>query len=549
MKTGTMEKSPDITFTGRELREMFCTATRCLEKNTTVINALNVFPVPDGDTGTNMLLTMRSTMAEAAKPSDSSASDIAEAMAKGALMGARGNSGVILSQIMRGFAKGFAGQDSFGPNEMADALYQASLSAYEGLSRPCEGTMLTVIKDCAAAARKIADDGTNLANLMEAVAAEAHDSVERTPELLDVLKEAGVVDAGGQGVYVLLEGVSRYLHGEEELIELPEQEAPVMKQPAFIAAKAAPRGDEAYGFCTEMLIKDAAVDKAQIRKWVESMGDSVLVVGDENNTKIHVHTCHPGAVLEFAISVGTVHDLKIQNMDDQHEDFVQLRRAPAPATSLAVIAVVAGAGLEDVFHSLGTNAVIRGGQTMNPSCAEIAEAINSVASDRIIVLPNNKNVIPAAQQAATMAKKKVTVLSTRSVPQGLAALIAYNSEGNLDTNVSEMTRAVERVRSIEVTRAVRDAKIDDLNIKTGNFISLVDGSIKVASKSLLEAVEGAFEVIDATSAEIASLYYGDDITAEEATCLCQSLKEKYPNIEFEMIQGGQPHYSCIIAVE
>jgi hypothetical protein len=186
---------------------------------------------------------------------------------------------------------------------------------------------------------------------------------------------------------------------------------------------------------------------------------------------------------------------------------------------------------------------------MNPSCAEIAEAINSVASDRIIVLPNNKNVIPAAQQAATMAKKKVTVLSTRSVPQGLAALIAYNSEGNLDTNVSEMTRAVERVRSIEVTRAVRDAKIDDLNIKTGNFISLVDGSIKVASKSLLEAVEGAFEAIDATSAEIASLYYGDDITAEEATCLCQSLKEKYPNIEFEMIQGGQPHYSCIIAVE
>ncbi|MES0329340.1 MAG: DAK2 domain-containing protein [Dehalococcoidales bacterium] len=549
MKTGTMEKSPDITFTGRELREMFCMATRCLEKNTTVINALNVFPVPDGDTGTNMLLTMRSTMAEAAKPPDSSASDIAEAMAKGALMGARGNSGVILSQIMRGFAKGFAGQDSFGPNEMADALYQASLSAYEGLSRPCEGTMLTVIKDVAAAARKIADNDTNLANLMEAVAAEAHDSVERTPELLDVLKEAGVVDAGGQGVYVLLEGVSRYLHGDEELIELPEQEAPVMKQPAFIAAKAAPRGDEAYGFCTEMLIKDAAVDKAQIRKWVESMGDSVLVVGDENNTKIHVHTCHPGAVLEFAISVGTVHDLKIQNMDDQHEDFVQLRRAPAPATSLAVIAVVAGAGLEDVFHSLGTNAVIRGGQTMNPSCAEIAEAINSVASDRIIVLPNNKNVIPAAQQAATMAKKKVTVLSTRSVPQGLAALLAYNSEGDLDTNVSEMTRAVERVRSIEVTRAVRDAKIDDLNIKTGNFISLVDGSIRVASKSLLEAVEGAFETIDATSAEIASLYYGDDITAEEATCLCQSLKEKYPNIEFEMIQGGQPHYSCIISVE
>jgi DAK2 domain fusion protein YloV len=544
-----MEKSPDIIFTGSELREMFCTATRCLEKNSTIINALNVFPVPDGDTGTNMLLTMRSTMAEAAKPPDTSASDIAEAMAKGALMGARGNSGVILSQIMRGFAKGFAGQDSFGPAEMADALYQASLSAYEGLSRPCEGTMLTVIKDVAAAARKIADNGTNLVNLMEAVAAEAHDSVERTPELLDVLKEAGVVDAGGQGVYVLLEGVSRYLRGDEELIKLPEREAPVTKQPAFIAAKAAPRADEAFGFCTEMLIKDATLDKAQVRKWVESMGDSVLVVGDENNTKIHVHTCHPGAVLEFAISVGSVHDLKIQNMDDQHEDFVQLRRAPAPATSLAVIAVVAGAGLEDVFHSLGTNAVIRGGQTMNPSCAEIAEAINSVASDKIIVLPNNKNVIPAAKQAAAMAKKKVMVLSTRSVPQGLAALVAYNSEGDLDTNVSEMTRAVERVKSIEVTRAVRDAKLADLNIKTGNFIGLVDGSIKVTSESLLTAVAGALEAVDAANAEIASLYYGDDVTEEEATRLCQAMEEKYPDIEFEMIQGGQPHYSCIISVE
>lgn len=549
MRTGTIEKSPDITFTGRELREMFCAATRCLEKNTTTINALNVFPVPDGDTGTNMLLTMRSTMAEAAKPPDTSVSDIAEAMAKGALMGARGNSGVILSQIMRGFARGFSGQDSFGPAEMADALHQASLFAYEGLSQPREGTMLTVIKDAAAAAKRVAGDGTDLVSLMEVVAAEARDSVERTPELLDVLKEAGVVDAGGLGVYVILEGALRYLRGDEELIELPEREAPVIKQPAFIAAKAAPREEEAFGFCTEMLIKDATLDKAQIGKWVESMGESVLVVGDENNTKIHVHTCHPGAVIEFAISVGSVHDLKIQNMDDQHEDFVQLRRAPAPATNLAVIAVVAGAGLEDVFHSLGTNAVIRGGQTMNPSCAEIAEAINSVASDRVIVLPNNKNVIPAAKQAAEMSRKKVEVLSTRSIPQGLAALIAYNSEGELDSNVSEMSKAVEQVRSIEVTRAVRDASLAGLHIKTGNFIGLVDGSIKVASESLLEAVEGALEAVDAAGAEIASLYYGDDINAEEAARLCQALQEKYPNIEFEVIQGGQPHYSCIISVE
>ena len=522
-------------FNGRQLREMFCTATRCLEKHSASINALNVFPVPDGDTGTNMLLTMRATMAEAAKPADNSAADIAGAMATGALMGARGNSGVILSQILRGFACGFTGRDSFGPAEMAEALHQAQLAAYGALSRPREGTMLTVIKDAAAAAVKVAGDGADLMGLMEAVVAEARDSVERTPQLLDVLREAGVVDAGGQGIYVILDGVLRYLRGDEESAGSPRDEMPAFKQPAFITAKASPKKENVFGFCTEMLIKDSRLDQTQVRGWVESLGDSVLVVGDAQNTKIHVHTAHPGTIIEFAIAIGKVHDLKIQNMDDQHEDFIQLRRVPTPAAGLAIIAVVSGAGLEDVFHSLGTSAVIRGGQTMNPSCTQIIEAINSVAPDSVLILPNNKNVIPAAMQAAGMVKKKVEVLPTRSIPQGLAALLALNPENDTDANISEMSRAIGQVRSIEVTRAVREAK--------------VDGSIKVAGEVLSETVERALAMVDVAQAQIVSLYYGDDITGDAAAALGRALKEKYHGVEFEVIPGGQPHYAYIIGVE
>jgi dihydroxyacetone kinase-like predicted kinase len=262
-----------------------------------------------------------------------------------------------------------------------------------------------------------------------------------------------------------------------------------------------------------------------------------------------VHTLHPGTVLEFAISLGTLHDPKIQNMDDQHEEFVQMRRAPAPVSDISVVAVVAGAGLENVFRSLGTTAIISGGQTMNPSCADILQAIDSVPSDKVIVLPNNKNVIPAARQAATLAKKKVKVLPTRSVPQGLSALIGFNCEKELDLNLKEMSRAQERVRSVEITTAVRDARMGPLQIKKGDYIGLIDGNIKVASDSLSRAVFSALKAIDAGNAGIASMFYGDRVESNEATDLSKALKEQYPELEIEVIQGGQPHYSYIISIE
>jgi len=551
------EASKGLTCTGRELREMFSAATRRLDRKADMINALNVFPVPDGDTGTNMLLTMHSIMAEAAACLDTDTSAVAEAMAHGALMGARGNSGVILSQMMRGLAKGFAGKAAFGPAEMAHALDQASIAAYEGISRPYEGTMLTVMKDAAAAARNgVGRDGQDLLALMETVVEEARKSVERTPELLDVLREAGVVDAGGQGVATILEGILHYLRGDEgqtgpAIDETPAtvKEGPVVRQPVFAAPRSAPVEEKAYGYCTELIIRGSELNLGQIRRWVESQGESVLVVGDEGTAKVHVHTIHPGTVIEFAISLGTVHGLKIENMDDQHEEFRQMRRAPLPSSDVSVVAVVAGAGLESVFRSLGAAAIVSGGQTMNPSCADILNAIDSVPSNEVIVLPNNKNVIPAARQAATATRKKVEVLPTRSIPQGLSALVGFNCESGLDVNLKEMMGAQERVRSVEITTAVRDSRIGALRIRKGDHIGLIDGTVKVAGGSLNEAVFSAMQAVDAGEAEIASLFYGDQIDGNEAAGLSRDLGRRYPGLELEVVQGGQPHYSYIISVE
>jgi len=529
---------------------MFCLATQWLEKNSTTINALNVFPVPDGDTGTNMLLTMRSTMAEAARQSDTNASNIALAMSRGALMGARGNSGVILSQIMRGFADGLEDKETFGPDGLARALDYASKAAYRGVSKPREGTMLTVIKDVATAARiSTANNGHDLIGLMEVVVESARDSVQRTPELLDVLKEAGVVDAGGQGIYVILEGILRYLQGETYQIDIDIEEAPKARQQAFIAARSEHKAIGVYGFCTELIVKGINLNQNRIKQHIESYGESVLVVGDKETIKIHVHTCHPGNVIEFAISQGSVHDIKIQNMDDQHEEFIQMRRAPMSSGNVAVIAVVTGSGLEDVFYNLGATAIIPGGQTMNPSCSDILQAINSIPTDNVIVLPNNKNVIPAANQAANLIEKEVKVLPTQSIPQGISALIAFNSEIDLDSNISEMTRAIKSVRSIEITKSVRDASLGRLKTKRGDYISLLDGNIEVASNDLSQAVLEAFEAAGVKNAEIASLYYGNKVEKEDAKKLGQILEKKYHNLEIELITGGQPHYDYIISIE
>ena len=539
-----------LSCTGYELREMLSASTRWLEKNATAINALNVFPVPDGDTGTNMLLTMRSMMEEAAGVQEDNASVMAQALARGALMGARGNSGVILSQIFRGFAEGLDGTASFGPPEMAQAFERASVLAYKGIIRPKEGTMLTVIKDVAAAAKdNVGASAGVMEDLMETAVQEARRSVARTPELLDVLKEAGVVDAGGQGLCIIFEGILHYLRGEAESIELMEVESPSALQPAFIAARSIETETEAYGYCTTFIIKGQNLNADRVREELEPKGDSIVVVGDDTTVKIHIHTPQPGAILEFGTSYGSLHDIKIQNMDEQHEEFLQMRRAPVPAAEIAIVSVVCGGGLEDVFCSLGTSAIVPGGQTMNPSTEEIMRAIESVPSDKVIVLPNNKNVILTAQQAAAHSSKKVQVLPTEFIPQGVAALLAFNRERELENNLYEMDRAQKSIKSIEITRAVRKAKIGKNIVDEGQFIGLIDGKLKTANDDLWPAVSSAVKAANVDEAEIITLYYGADIKEEEAENLGQALQSQFPSLPVEIVRGGQPHYHCIISVE
>lgn len=541
-------------YSGHEMTEMFFLATRWLERNASAINALNVFPVPDGDTGTNMLLTMRATMQEAASLQESNASIIARAMSRGALMGARGNSGVILSQILRGVAEAMDNAVSFGPGEMALALEKASLLAYKAVSRPREGTMLTVIKDAAKAAKQalIAGDADML-RLMEEVVKEARSSVERTPELLDILKEAGVVDAGGQGLYVLLEGILYYLRGDTEKIQVSDSclHGNDGKEifPALMAARTQKAEKKVYGYCTEFIIKGSELNPDRVRETLEARGDSLIVVGDEATIKVHIHTPYPGYVLEFGTRSGSLHDVKIQNMDDQHEDFLQTRRSPIPSPCTAVVSVVAGKGLQNLFSSLGNMYIVPGGQTMNPSTQEILQAVEFVPSDKVIVLPNNKNVILTAQQAAKLSTKKVKVLPTRFITQGVAALLAFNCETEMEVNLSEMQKAMERVKSIEITKAIRASRVGKLGIKKGDFIGLIDGKMRIASDNLWQSVTSSIVAGGLEKAEIITLYYGADIKAEEAQRLGKALREQHPALQVEIVEGLQPHYIYIISIE
>jgi DAK2 domain fusion protein YloV len=548
--TLSLENNLKLGLDGKELREMFRMATDWLAKNEGPINKLNVFPVPDGDTGTNMLLTMQSVLIEMEKCREDDVSVITGFMAKGALMGARGNSGVILSQIMKGFAAGLAGEEKLSAAGLARALDEASKAAYSALSQPREGTMLTVIKDAAAAAlNNVAEHEDDIAGFLEMIVKEAKDSVERTPQLLDVLRDAGVVDAGGQGICVILEGFMHYLKGDEINADAVSISYAEPVKPASAFAGTISEVEEAYGYCTEMILKGENLQLEQVRCWIESQGKSAVVAGDEETIKIHVHTFHPGTIIEFALSLGTVHDLKIQNMDDQHEDFLQIKGKRISEDATAVVSVVAGDGLQKVFRSLGVSTIIPGGQTMNPSCLDILEAIESLSSEKVIVLPNNKNIIPAARQAAELTNKTVRVLPTRSIPQGLSAIVSFNSETGLDENIKAMSGFWEQVCSIEITTAIRDATVNGLEIRQGDFMGIVDGDALYAEKTIEDAVFHSLDEADARNAGIITVFYGDQIEVSTANKLCNCIRNRYPDTDVEIIQGSQPHYSYIISVE
>jgi DAK2 domain fusion protein YloV len=536
---------------GRELREMLETATSWLEKSASDIDALNVFPVPDGDTGTNMLLTMRSSIEEAFQTSNSSASEIAQAIARGALMGARGNSGVILSQIWRGLAEGLKDKKTFNGNDLAEALQKASVMAYKGITNPVEGTILTVIRQASEAGQaKAGSEDNDVISVMEAVVEAASESVANTPALLPVLKEAGVVDAGGQGLYTILEGVLRYLRGEAEQMQFrkPLIIASNIPQPIRVQ-HVSPTEEVPFGYCTEFLLKGQGLNPDKIRTRLKKEGESLIVVGDDTTTRIHIHTLDPGKVIRYATNLGTMHQVSIRNMDEQFQDFLEMQKARMPEVDIATVAVVAGDGLADVFTSLGTTAIVPGGQTMNPSTKDILQAVKTVASNKVIVLPNNKNVILAAEQVKSLTDKIVEVVPTQTIPQGVAALLAFDYEADFETNAQLMREAKSTIKTIEITRAVRSAHLDGLSIKKRQVIGLLDGELLSAGNTVIDTLRKMLAELDLRNSEIITIYYGADTELTEAEKISESIREHYPTIQVEVVRGGQPYYNYIVSIE
>jgi DAK2 domain fusion protein YloV len=530
-------------YNGQDLRQMFDAATIWLKVKADEIDSLNVFPVPDGDTGTNMVLTMRAAMEEAAHCPDDSVSAVLQAMAWGALMGARGNSGVILAQILRGLAQGLKGKGSFNGSDLAAALAQSSSLAYKAVSQPVEGTILTVIREAAAAAQaRSCSDDSDLLSIMEGLVDEARASVARTPSLLPLLRQAGVVDAGGQGLYVLFEGALRHLRGEEAL-----ETAPSPHSSALGMQKQAE--EPFYGYCTEFLLQGRGLDLEQVRDRLGKLGESVLVVGDETMVRAHLHTMDPGAALSYATSLGVLRQVKVDNMQEQHRHFIaQIEKPLQPVAEISTVAVVSGEGLSQVFADLGATPV-PGGGTMNPSVQELLRAAECTPSAKVIILPNNPDVLPAAAQVQALARKKVAVVPTRTIPHGIAALLAFNPEADLGTNIEAMENALHTVRSGELTTAMRSMRWGDLEINKGQAIAFLDGDLVVAADAMPEALLKLLAKMDIENGELVTIYYGADVTTAEVEEIARSIGQRYPGHRLELVAGGQPHYNYIVSVE
>jgi len=408
-----------------------------------------------------------------------------------------------------------------------------------------------VMKAVASAARDQVDSGNeDIISVLEVVVEAARDSVANTPLLLKVLRDAGVVDAGGQGIYTLFEGSLRYLRGEVELMRLRKPQIIVSEIPHTTPLSQTAVIDEVpYGYCTEFMLKGEKIDTDVIKKRLEHKGESLIVVGDESAVRIHIHTLDPGNIVHWATKLGTMHQVSIRNMDEQHQDFMEMQKERVPTADTAVITVVSGDGLNDIFASLGASAVIPGGQTMNPSTKDILQAVESAPSDKIIILPNNKNIILAAEQVQSLTQKQVNVVHSTTIPQGVVALLAFDYEADFKTNTHIMENAISAVKSIEITRSVRSTKVNGLKIKRKQPIGLLDGELVVAGNSYIDVLDKLLDKIEMEKAEIVTIYHGEDVEAVEAEQISAGITEKHPQVQVEVVRGGQPHYSYIISVE
>jgi hypothetical protein len=534
----------------KQLREMFVSGANNLQNHKDLVDKLNVFPVPDGDTGTNMSLTISYAMKELSKLQDSSITDIGKALSKGSLMGARGNSGVILSQIIRGFAKSIEGKDKIYTEDLAKAFKNGSDTAYKAVIKPVEGTILTVVRESGEYALQAYKKERDLVKFLEMVIQEANESLNRTPQLLKALKEAGVVDSGAKGLVLIYEGMHAALKGNP--IDIKDY-SPVDLSSVEVSSNPINTDDIKFSYCTEFILESKTIDDLQIRDMMMKYGDSLAVVGDEGVIKVHVHTNDPGLVLQDALKYGHLVTIKIENMKVQHENIVLESQdevsSSAEEKEFGFIATSMGEGLAKIFKDFGVDHIIEGGQTMNPSTEDFMKAIEHINAKNIFIFPNNSNIIMAANQAKELSDKNIIVIPTKNTPQGFTALVNFNGDASIEENEEAMMESLGLVKSGQVTFAVRDTVMNDVEVKEGNIIGIAEGKLSGAGDTVDEITSSLIEKLVDEDSAIITLFYGEDVNEEDANKLRDELEEKFEDIDVELYYGGQPLYYYLVSVE
>ncbi len=573
-------------FDGQDLKRAMLVGAAWLEEHREAINALNVFPVPDGDTGSNMSATVQAAIRQIASSEETSAGMIAAKLAHGALLGARGNSGVILSQTLRGLAQGLDKKETFVASDLAAALQEASRLAYRAVIKPVEGTILTVVRESAEAAKMSADRGDDLVGMMQEVVTTARQSVANTPNLLPLLKQAGVVDAGGQGYCTLLEGIWRYVRGEAVTLAPPPlpttplapasgstlpggqvstiNRGPTTSQvsiPATQTKKGRVTIEEEFGYEVVFLLRGEKLDVERIRQTIIDMGGvSTVVAGDEKMLKVHTHTQTPGKILDYGVSLGSLLDINIENFQEQslayaaeseaeHASEAEVASTLPMTHQIAIVAVVAGPGFEKVFRELGVSAIVSGGQTMNPSIEELLAAVNDVPANQVVILPNNGNVILSAGQVPGLTNKEVYIVPTDTMPQGIAALLGFNFNADFSANCKAMTAAAKKIQTVEITTAVRSVHISNVRVREGDYIGLINGNLAVAGQTMESVIDDTLQRLDIDCYEIVTLYYGEDVTLQQAQETAKRIKGGHSQLEIDVVDGGQPYYAYILSAE
>ena len=548
---------------GRAFQKIAQAGRDWLDKHHAVVNQLNVFPVPDGDTGTNMLMTMRNAIKEATQQEIDDVGEVASRIAHGAMMGSRGNSGTILSQIWQGLAHAIKNEHELNAPLLVKGLREASDTAYRGVIKPVEGTILTIARESAEEAELAIQETQDMVAILERVINRAKDALSRTPQMLPILQKAGVVDSGGSGLVYIMEGMLRYVRGET--IEIDHTMGAEAAED--LATALAPEDEEGYGYDVQFIIKGDGLQVNVIRSAIDAMGWSTLVVGTEEAVKVHVHVHDPGIPLSYGVSLGTISDIVVENMQEQFQDYLRDRTDHSgthidPGASdawaapelemddIGVVTVASGDGIARVFRQLGASELVMGGQTNNPSTQEILDAIQRVPTRRIILLPNNKNIILAAEQAARLATdQEVVVVPTRTMPQGISALLPYDPQGDLHEVAQAMQDAKNEIITGEITTATRSVELNGVQVEEGQIIGLIDGTLTTSGDNLNDVVVAMLDEMQVADRELVTIYFGNGITQSDADALTDSLRSRFIDQEFELVYGGQPHYHYILSAE